>query len=50
MQVDAGVIKRSSYCTYIYAGLPDGLFSYQKSKYWYVYLGGPWNEKCWEIL
>jgi hypothetical protein len=30
------------------AGLPDGLFSYQKIPIW-IYFGGPWNGKCWYI-
>jgi hypothetical protein len=32
-----------------FAGLPDGLFSNQKSQIW-VNFGGPWNGKCWYIL
>jgi hypothetical protein len=31
------------------AGLPDGLFSNQKSQIW-VNFGGPLNGKCWCIL
>jgi hypothetical protein len=30
-------------------GLPDGLFSNQKSQIW-VNFGGPLNGKCWYIL
>jgi hypothetical protein len=32
------------------SGLPDGLFSYQKSQFGYMYCGGPWNGECWYIL
>jgi hypothetical protein len=32
-----------------WAGLPDGLFSNQKSQIW-VNFGGPLNGKCWYIL
>jgi hypothetical protein len=31
------------------AGLPDGIFSYQKIPIW-VYFGGPLDWKCWYIL
>jgi hypothetical protein len=31
------------------AGLPDGLFSNQKSKFW-VNFGGSCNGRCWYIL
>jgi hypothetical protein len=31
------------------SGLPDGLFSNQKSQIW-VHFGGPLNGKCWYIL
>jgi hypothetical protein len=33
-------------------GLPNGIFSYQKSQilvYVLTYFGGPWNGKCWNI-
>jgi hypothetical protein len=33
----------------IVTGLPDGLFSNQKSQIW-VNFGGPLNGKCWYIL
>jgi hypothetical protein len=31
------------------SGLPDGLFSNQKSRIWVIF-GGPLNVKCWYIL
>jgi hypothetical protein len=30
------------------AGLPDGIFSYQRSRFWRVL--APWDVKCWYIL
>jgi hypothetical protein len=32
------------------AGLPDGVFSYQKCQLCSVNFGGPWNGKYWYIL
>jgi hypothetical protein len=32
------------------SGLPDGIFSNQKSKFEYIHFGGSCNERCWYIL
>jgi hypothetical protein len=43
------IIWKKSYIKACQAGLPDGLFSNQKSQIW-VNFGGPLNVKCWYIL